>query len=99
VPAQKPLERFHSDADNTEVIVCRGRLRAEECDALEGLIDMAISRQVVRLRIELRSAIAIDEAVVRCLIKAAQRCSTGGVRLEIMANRRIQQTLALGKVY
>jgi anti-anti-sigma regulatory factor len=92
----KPLEVLHSDADNTEVIVCRGWLRSTECDSLQELIDAALGRRVERLRIQLNETVALDAGVVRCLARTAERCRASGIQLEVIANRRIEQTLAAG---
>jgi anti-anti-sigma regulatory factor len=96
LPAEPGLKVFHSTADNTEVIECRGSLGSDRCDELQEAIDRALSRQVERLRIELKDATAVDDAVVRCLNKTAERCTASGVRLELVADRRIEQRLATG---
>jgi len=96
VRAKGTLEVLHSDADNTEVIVCRGWLRSRECESLQELIDAALGRRVERLRIQLNETVALDEGVVRCLCRTAERCEASGIRLEVIANRGIEQTLAAG---
>jgi len=88
------LEVFHSRADNTEVIVCRGWLDRGTCDRLQELIDLAFEDRVDRLRIDLRLLFGVDNSGVRCLLSTWDRCQTAGVHLELETNRPIRASLS-----
>jgi anti-anti-sigma factor len=87
------LEVFHSRADNTEVIVCRGWLDEGTCDQLQELLDDAMRDRVARLRIDLRALMGVDDAGVRCLLATSERCQANGIHLELETNRPIRSTL------
>jgi anti-anti-sigma regulatory factor len=87
------LEVFHSRADNTEVIVCRGWLDGGTCDRLQDLIDRAMEDRVHRLRIDLRSLLGVDESGMRCLLVTWDRCQAIGIHLELETNRPIRAAL------
>jgi anti-anti-sigma regulatory factor len=87
------LEVFHSRADNTEVIVCRGWLDEGTCDQLEELIDGAVQDRIARLRVDLRNLLGVDDAGVRCLLSTQERCRASGIHLELETNRPILASL------
>jgi anti-anti-sigma regulatory factor len=73
--------------------VCRGWLDEGTCDQLQELIDEAVHDRVARLRVDLRSLLGVDDAGVRCLLGAHERCQASGIHLELETNRPIRASL------
>jgi ABC-type transporter Mla MlaB component len=90
------LEVRRSRSDNSEVIVCRGRLDADTCDRLQSLIDAALDARVDRMRIDLRLVVALDNAGLACLQRCAERCDAYGIGLEITCAGQIRRVLEAG---
>ncbi|HEY0389502.1 MAG TPA: STAS domain-containing protein [Gaiellales bacterium] len=90
------LDVRRSRSDNSEVIVCRGRLDADTCQGLQAQIDDALDGRVDRMRIDLLDVVALDDAGLSCLQQCAERCEAYGIGLEITCAGDVRRALSTG---
>jgi anti-anti-sigma factor len=96
MPTKMPGDRlrvFRSRSDNSEVIVCHGWVDTETCHELERAVDAAFEEGVWRLRLDLGNVLGIDEAGMRCLLAASERCRQAGAALELVRSEAIHGSI------